>query len=172
MKILKMDKDKGFTLVEFLVVIAIVTVLTGVLVVAINPAAILAKGRDDKRLYHMDNLYKALVLAEAQGEIALRESSGDSVSGVPSVGDGDADGYTDGWVSVEILAEKTGLAKYLPELPVDPLHPSMSYSYASDGTSFELNCVLESADYITRMSVDGGDNNNVYEVGSSLLLIN
>jgi len=45
-----MNRNKGFTLIELIVVIAIIGVLAGVLLIAINPAALLAKGRDAKRI--------------------------------------------------------------------------------------------------------------------------
>jgi len=166
------EKSSGFTLVELLVVIAIISVLAGVLVVAINPAAILAKGRDTKRMDDLDNLHKAILLALAEEEITLIANSNDSVNGTQSVGDGDADNVTDGYVAVGIPTGMTGIAKYIPMLPVDPLHPTAAYSYSSDGTYFELNCVLESPDNATKMAVDGGNNNDVYEVGSRLTLIN
>ena len=43
-------KEKGFTLVELIVVIAIIALLAGVLALVISPAQMLAKGRDSKRL--------------------------------------------------------------------------------------------------------------------------
>ena len=57
----------GFTLVELLVVVAIVAVLAGVIVVAINPAALLQKNRDAMRLDDLDNVHRALSLALADG---------------------------------------------------------------------------------------------------------
>ena len=175
----KSMKEKGFTLVELLVVIAIVSVLTGVLVIAINPSAILAKGRDTTRLEDLDALHKALLLALADSEITLQASTGDSVNGngdegasaTQSVGDGNADNDTDGWVSVVIPTGMTGLAKFIPTLPLDPLHSTRAYYYSSDGTSFELNAILESPDNAAKMTTDGGNDTTRYEVGSSLVLI-
>ncbi|KKT84374.1 MAG: hypothetical protein UW82_C0023G0001, partial [candidate division WWE3 bacterium GW2011_GWC2_44_9] len=56
---------KGFTLVELLVVIAIVVILAGALFLIINPANLLMKARDSKRVSELTELNKALALALA-----------------------------------------------------------------------------------------------------------
>lgn len=48
-RIPSLNKEKGFTLVELLIVIAVLGVLAGVLIIAINPAAQMRKARDTKR---------------------------------------------------------------------------------------------------------------------------
>ena len=100
-----MQKEKGFTLVELIVVIAIVAVLAGVLVIAINPAALLMKGRDSRRLEDFDSLHKAISLALADGEVTLTDTSAcatcTSVSGTQAV-----DGVN-GWVKTPPFTGKT-----------------------------------------------------------------
>ncbi len=162
--------EKGFTLVELLVVIAIIAVLAGVVLVAINPTALLAKGRDATRLQDIENLHKGLMLALADSEVTLSSTSGcttcTSLSGTRVV-----DGT--GWVKYTVPTGKTGLSKYLPTLPADPTNTDASvYTYASDGTSYELNGVMESADNASKMSTDGGNSATKYELGTSLTLIN
>ncbi len=53
---------KGFTLIELLVVIAILAVLMSVVVITINPAEMLKKTRDTKRVSDLDALRTALNL--------------------------------------------------------------------------------------------------------------
>ncbi|MFC1756163.1 type II secretion system protein [Patescibacteria group bacterium] len=163
------NKNKGFTLVELLVVIAIIGVLAGVVLIAINPAALLMKARDSQRLQDMDTINKAMGLALADAEVTLSDTTGcatcDSFTGTQEV-----DGVN-GWVKFTIPATKEGLSKYLATLPIDPTNDAalnLVYTYGATVTAFELNVVLESPDNATKQSTDGGDSAGTYEVGTDL----
>lgn len=160
------NREKGFTLVELLVVIAIVAILAGALMIAINPQALLQKSRDAKRLQDMDTLVKAINLALADGEITLAATSTEGVS----TGSRAVNGT--GYVSFTIPTGKTGLSKYLPTLPADPLNTGSNvYTFASTATDFEADAVLEHADNLTKMTTDGGNDPARYEVGTSLTVM-
>ena len=165
-----MKNQKGFTLVELLVVIAIVGILAGVVLIAINPATLLAKARDSQRLQDMDTLNKAIGLALADNEITLTATGTcatcDSLTGTQAV-----DGVN-GYVKYTIPTGKTGLSKYLPTLPVDPTNTGTSvYTFGSTVTDYELNTILESVDNASKMSTDGGDAAGVFELGTSLTIL-
>lgn len=156
---------KGFTLVELLVVIAIIAVLAGALLLAINPQSLIQKSRDSKRLADVEALAKAINIGIVEGEITLGVATGNSGTGSQAV-----DGT--GWVSYTIPNLKTGLSKYIPALPIDPLNTDPNFYYfASTATNFEMNAILEHADNVTRMTTDGGNDPARLEVGTSLTIM-
>ncbi len=78
-----------------------------------------------------------------------------------------------GWIPVNFT-----LLPYpqLSVLPVDPLNSygkKFFYSYVFNRTSstFEINANLEFIDYDKSIAADGGDNQNIYEVGNDLNLM-
>lgn len=163
-----MRKQSGFTLIELIVVIAIIAVLAGALLIAINPQSMIQKGRDSQRLQDVDTLVKAIDLALADSEVTLSDTS--SCGNCTSTGSTAVDGT--GYVPFTIPTGKTGLSKFIPALPTDPLNTDPNiYTYSSDGTSFEITTVLEHTDNAGKMTTDGGNQDGAYEKGSSLTLI-
>ncbi len=56
-----MKQNKGFTLIEILIVIGLIAVLAGVLVVALNPARQFSQARNAQRWNHMDTIIGSVV---------------------------------------------------------------------------------------------------------------
>ncbi len=54
--------DKGFTLVELLIVIGILAVLAAIVIVVLNPAQLLAQARDSERISDLGALHSTLAL--------------------------------------------------------------------------------------------------------------
>ena len=155
---------KGFTLVELLVVVAIMGILMAAVVLAINPAEMMKKSRDATRLSDMVSLRQALDFAVADGtELTVTAAAGDSTIGTRVTTGA-------GWVNVDV-------SKYLSTLPIDPRNGTAfsdaavndvtgKYLYFSDGSAYELNCYLESTDNVGKYTADGGDDAAIYEVGT------
>jgi len=162
-----MRKQKGFTLVEMLVVIAIIAILAGAVLLAINPAATMRKSRDTTRMNDLDSLRNAINIALTENEIVLSGTTGDSVNGTQAV---DGTGY----IEFTIPAGKVGLSRYIPALPLDPTNTGdLIYRFeANANQEFELNARLEFPGNAAKMENDGGDNADRYEVGTNLRIIN
>lgn len=55
-----MDKQQGFTLIELLVVISILAILTGVVVISLNPVQQFKKARNTQRWSHVNTIINAI----------------------------------------------------------------------------------------------------------------
>lgn len=162
-----MNRQKGFTLVEMLVVIAIIAILAGAVLLAINPVATMRKSRDTTRLSDLDSLRSAINIALTEGEIALVAMTGPENSGN---GNQAVDGS--GYVEYGPISGKTGLGRYIPALPLDPTNDAdFVYTFQSTADNYEINAVLEYADNEAKMINDGGSDEDVYEVGTDLTII-
>lgn len=170
---------QGFTLVELLVVIAIIAILAAVVVLIINPLELTRRGRDATRLADLSNLQQAInvALQEATNSgaaILCNDGAQTSCTGSTlDTGDIRSSAGT-GWVKVNLSAQKS---VSVPTLPVDPINSTAyHYEYASNGSQWEINAMLESEQQKGKMYTDGG-NANVqdatarYEVGSNLTII-
>ncbi len=156
---------KGFAVWELLVVITLVSVLTLGVVIMINPWEIRRKDRDITRLQDLSNLRQAIdeavkvasASALCNGSISCRDLSTTGTKAINGTG----------WVKVDISGQED-----IVLLPVDPVNSTdYHYTYCSNGTDWEINTVLESDQQIKQMSKDGGNEDNKYEIGSSLDLI-
>lgn len=158
---------KGFTLVELLIVIAVISIIAGVLLIQLRPAQIMQKSRDSQRLQDLRTLQNAINLALTEGEITLTANGSSCTSCTSSTGTASSDGS--GYVKFTVPEGKTGLSNYLATLPVDPTNQgNYVFRFGSTATDFELNAVFEHTDNAGLMTTDGGNSNVYYEVGSKL----
>jgi len=165
----------GFTLVELLIVIAIIAVITSVVTIVLNPGELLAQGRDARRVNDLNTLRVAL---EAYISLVPNLNLGTCPTGGvctfnPGVGGGPFTGGTcggislvnnisgTGWIDVDL----TDIPGALPisVLPIDPINSvDYFYAYGCEETPkyvFELNARLESEKSRGEMALDGGDKN-------------
>lgn len=173
----KLQFEKGFTLIELLVVIAIIAVLAAVVLVLVNPLELMRRGRDATRLQDLDNISKAISVGLQDNVTSISTFLCTSPATAPCTATSNTGTSTDarkndgtGWVKVNFAGLVTVT---VATLPLDPTNDSTyHYTYYSDGSSYELDAVLESSQYNNKMQGDGGDNNNVYETGTALTLLN
>lgn len=221
--------QRGFTLLELLIVVVIISILAIVVLFVLNPAETLRKTRDAQRFADLGTLKNAIALYTTtktgtvyiggyQGALdnaGCRASStsawvsGDKIwysidDDTMLITDTTLDGGTSsiparaqatssatnalvdgqGWIPVDLA----GLAGGSPisNLPVDPTNSISNageiiaadkvYRYACEeaGLTFEMNARLESIAFTSddnRMTKDGGNNGNYYEVGTGLQIL-
>lgn len=148
---LHIKREKGFTLIELVVVIAIVSVLIVVLIAVVNPATQIKKGRDTQRRNTLKQLQQ--LLEQYYNDHGSYPSTSSqfyaSETGEPA---GIISNQTNDWIP--------GLAPtYIQSMPHDPVggdtsssNPACagykkSYLYKSDGAQYILlaSCSIEAA---------------------------
>ncbi len=163
--------QRGFTLIELLVVLALISILAAILVIIVNPLEITKFARDSVRLNNLREIQNALntnLILYPEGLCASQSPpcigySNENVSAISRKPDGT------GWIKFNFAVSE---AVTFSALPQDPLNDSANYyTFYSDGEKFEINTKLEAQGNKNKMFLDGGDNINVYEVGSSTVLM-
>ncbi len=154
----------GLTLVELLVVLAVLSVLLSVSVAAINPPAIFARVRDVRRITDI------AILREAVEEyFVANEALPDQVGVIrqsdtlPAGSSGPLTRSCCGWLQASFDG-------YLTKLFIDPVNGGdLVYRYRREASTFELDAKLEY--YSEKMANDGGSSEGRYELGSDLTIL-
>lgn len=113
------NTEKGFTLIEILVVIGIIAILAAVVLIAINPARQFAQANDSQRNSNVTAILNAIGQFAADNQGALPSG----LAGGAAAGDPDVDAE---WVAIDYALGTTGgfcddlVPTYMPALPVDP----------------------------------------------------
>ncbi len=170
---------RAFTLIELLIVIAVIAILATVVILTLNPAELLAESRDSGRLSDMKNLDQAISLYEEDtgGNLGVASTTYVSIPdpaatssagtdcaslGLPALPAGDVyhcagtqwyrnvDGT--GWIPLDFSSASCGSP--MGSLPVDPVNATSSglyYTYTTNGTQYELTAIMESQKYKTQL---------------------
>ncbi|KKP69953.1 hypothetical protein A2X44_01945 [candidate division CPR3 bacterium GWF2_35_18] len=160
---------EGFTLIELLVVIAIIGILAAVVVLAINPVAMMQKGRDSNRKSDLATLSKAIDIYMTQGATAVpgganvnQTSQGmtNCCSGTVSTCTGPTTSTTGGWIIPFAVSCGVDLSPYIAKIPIDPNNTAtLRYHYDTNATGDR---------YCLEADMEHADSGPSYKVGSDL----
>lgn len=134
-------KQNGFTLVELLVVILIISILSGLILGVLNPAGIRAKSRDAQRTSDLKKIQTAL-------ELYFADNRGYPISS------------SNNWILINGTSDDLSSALlsggYLTNIPTDPADPpgtetspcsgpvdSYRYNYKSNGAYYFITSYVE-----------------------------
>lgn len=133
-------------------------------------AELTKRSRDAARLADLVNLQQAInvIRQEASSSSFICNGASGNCVGSSLTDTRAADGT--GWVKVNLNQQKSVSA---PTLPIDPTNDSTyKYLYCADGKDWEIITKLESSQYSSKMANDKGSDPTLYEIGSSLNLLN
>jgi len=191
----KSKPQASFTLIELLIVIAILAVLMSVIIITINPSEMLKRTRDTRRISDLKTLNNAIQYFQSSlpdaslGSlntvyVSIPDTSATCANlGLPSLPSGwsykcsTPDNYrkVDGTGWIPINFKQLDIGAPISALPIDPLNQTSTgnyYTYVVGG-SWELTAKVESSKYKKggEADKDGGKSSLVYEIGSDLNLL-
>lgn len=131
----KTNQQKGFTLIELMIVIIVITTLSGILIGVINREGIRGKARDAQRKADLSKIQLAL-----ETYFADNRSYPDS----------------EGWKDTNDILANYLVSDYIDALPIDPLYDGSTtvsnpcdslevkrYNYNSSGPRYTLTAQME-----------------------------
>lgn len=135
MSLKKIAKNKGFTLIEILVVIGIIAVLAAIVIVAINPARQFAQARNTQRESDVNTILNAIGQNEIDNKgVALSTTTCPGIGTLPTSATATNIGTTGALVNLACLAP-TYIAASVPFDPNDGSATDTKYTIKIDATT-------------------------------------
>jgi len=184
---------RSFTLVELLIVIAILAILSSAVVLVLNPAELIAQARDTIRVNDLNSMNKAITLWTLDNSTASQGSAQTIYLSLPDTNSG-CSAYTavlpslasgwsyrcvtqanlykvngTGWMPINLTQTKGGST--IAALPVDPVNDAASGKYYTylPGGSYEFTALMEGDRHDASIE-DGGFMPGIYRAGTHVSL--
>ena len=161
-------KEWIFSITIILLAIALIVGLVFCGLKSFNPSRLLNETRDEQRINDLAKIKTALDLYIADGQSFDNLETGK----IYASNEGSVLANGTGWLPLNLQAISSGAP--FKELPVDPLNNKTgNYHIAVNVTkkTYEIDCQLESAKYLPMAKGDGGNNPDLYEIGTDLSLL-
>lgn len=117
--------QQGFTLIEIILVIAIISILAAIVILAINPAKQLADGRNSQRRADVNTILNATYQYTVDNNGTVPSGITTTPTDICKTGAGSCTGLID-------LSVLTTSGKYLVAVPTDP-------QYSGNDTSYQIS---------------------------------
>lgn len=141
----KRNQESGFTLIEVLLVVAIIAILAGIVIIAINPNKQLADSRNAQRSSDVTTILNA-VYQYAVDTNSIPATITTTATEVCATGAASCTSLTD-------LVTLTTSAKYLVSIPKDP---QCATTCATNGTGYRISKDANSRVTVAAPSAENG----------------
>ncbi|HEU4965940.1 MAG TPA: prepilin-type N-terminal cleavage/methylation domain-containing protein [Candidatus Saccharimonadales bacterium] len=121
-------RDNGFTLIEVLLVVAVIAILAGIVILAVNPSKQLGDARNATRSADITTIINGVYQYSLDNDGALPTGITTTATEICATGSSSCTGLVD-------LSALTASGKYLVSMPKDPQCATVC---ATNGTGFKV----------------------------------
>ena len=142
-------EEKGFTLLEILLVVAAIAILAGIVILALNPSKQLAETRNAQRWSDVNTMLNAVYQYSIDNNGSVPSTITATPTGICKTG-----GTCTGLVDLSVL---TTNETYLVGIPVDPNPNATACTDTTNSTCYEISQSTNGRVTVTATSAEEGE---------------